>query len=66
MDEADIAQDHIEKTLAQQIAQVRAKAQRPHMGECLNCGERLTNSRRYCDEFCRDDAERREKAGQRG
>lgn len=66
MDEADIAQDHIKKTLALQIAQARVPFSRKHIGECLNCGERLTDGRRYCDEDCRADSKRRERAGKRG
>lgn len=65
MDEADLAQDHIEKTLALQIAQARAKAAQQPSGECLNCGEPLGEGRRYCNSECREDFEAREKGRQR-
>lgn len=39
----------------------RRKPQPEHHGYCLNCDEPSEGA--YCDEDCRDDAERREKAG---
>lgn len=65
MDEADIAQDHIEKTLALQIAQARAKSGQQPTGECLNCSEPLADGRRFCCTECREDFEVREKSRQR-
>lgn len=30
-------------------------------GQCLNCGEKLLNNKKYCDEWCREDHETRER-----
>jgi predicted nucleic acid-binding Zn ribbon protein len=61
MDDIDKAQAHIEKHLALQVEQARASATRYPIGECINCGERLTDGRRYCDGDCRDEFEHRER-----
>ena len=29
----------------------------PGGGQCLNCGEKLLNNKKYCDEWCREDHE---------
>ena len=30
-------------------------------GQCLNCHERLLNNKKFCDEWCREDYEVRER-----
>lgn len=30
-------------------------------GHCLNCGEKLLNNKKYCDEWCKEDHEVRER-----
>ncbi len=64
MDEADIAQRHMDRLLESQIEQARNKAVRLPVGECLNCGEG-TDGRRYCDADCRTEFERRAAADKR-
>ena len=61
MDDADAAQDHIDKTLVMQIEEARVAFSRaPHEG-CLNCDEHLDDGRCYCDEDCRKQFDLREK-----
>lgn len=59
MDEADIAQETIDKTLALQIAQARAKAGYQPTAHCLNCGEPARPGGRYCSKECVEDDEAR-------
>lgn len=52
-DEADIAQENIERDLALLLR--RRLPQGPAAtGECLWCGEPLDAGRRWCDAECRD------------
>ena len=60
MDDIDRAQDHIEKTLALQIAEARsATKQQPGRRDCDNCGELARPGSRFCSRECLEDAEAR-------
>lgn len=61
MDDIDRAQNHIEKELPLCIEQGRSFAEPHPVGECLNCGERLTDGHLYGDDDCRAQYERRQK-----
>lgn len=53
-DEADLAQEHIEREMALILA-ARRKSDAPEAtGECHWCTEAVTNARRFCDADCRD------------
>lgn len=65
-DEADIADERIEKALAAKQAEVvNRPPEAPFTGECLNCGADLSETvpqRRWCDaECCSEWDERRKK-----
>lgn len=61
MDEADYGNERMEKWLTAQIEehayqQKQATDDWPYgAGRCKNCGEKLDDSRSYCEEACRDD-----------
>lgn len=61
-DDIDRAQDHIEREEA-----MRRKYSNPNKleveatGECLNCFEPLPIGMRWCDNFCKEDWEKRRK-----
>ncbi len=57
MDEADRAQIEIEHALVSLVdaARYRVVCAAEPTGECLNCGNPLPPSRRWCDSGCRDD-----------
>ena len=61
MDEADAAQDQIDKTLSLEIERARVSFSRVPVGKCLNCGEALDDGRRYCEEDCRKQFSLRER-----
>lgn len=64
-DEADLAQDHIEKELSRSMA--RRRPSLVPTGQCFNCGEEVTGQACFCDADCRDDYERRARSsGLRG
>lgn len=65
-DEADLAQDHIEKTLTMQIAEASTPKVKRATGACLNCDEPVGEGQLYCDEDCRVDSLRVEAARLRG
>lgn len=60
-DEADLAQDQIEATLASAIRRVRTPKLRP-TGCCHNCEGLLPPGLLFCDSACREDHEREEAA----
>ena len=53
-DDADMANDHIEKELVQRIAAARRTQPIGQPTSCMNCGEPIQLGR-YCDTSCRDD-----------
>lgn len=59
MDEIDVANDHIERELAQSLAAVRSAKPAPVYLHCLNCGEPVTAGRAYCSSECAEDGEHR-------
>lgn len=64
MDEADVANDRLEKILEGQIQEAahRASKQVPATGYCLNCDEPLQPFKRWCDaECCADWSKRNER-----
>lgn len=65
MDEIDVASDHIEKTLNDQIAAARAVKTEPVTGFCANCGEAAKPASRFCSVECREDHEHRARQNKR-
>jgi hypothetical protein len=65
MDEIDVATDHIEKTLASQIAEARAVKPEPLTGVCANCGDVAKAASRFCNVECREDHEHRSRQNKR-
>lgn len=61
MDDADIASEREE--IARQDAISRRKPEPEHDGHCLNCGAESAGA--YCDQDCREDAERFDRARER-
>ena len=59
MDEADLANDHLQRELEQRILDVQRAKPLPPSTECLNCGETVTLGRRYCSKDCAEDDEAR-------
>jgi hypothetical protein len=64
MDEADLANDHIEKEMALRLKTMR-HATLPFKGTCYDCDEELQAPKRFCDADCRDMYERRVAAARR-
>lgn len=60
-DEADLAQDQIEASLASAIRKVRQPRMRAN-GHCHNCEALLPPGLLFCDSACREDHEREEAA----
>ena len=52
----EMAEQFQEDQLQRAIEKAR---QNPNIGGgvCLNCGEKLLNNKKYCDEWCREDHE---------
>lgn len=60
-DICDQAEQHIEKTLASSIAEIRKRATQTRQSDgCLFCGE-VDLSGSFCDAFCRDTYEQSQK-----
>lgn len=57
-DEADQAAQQEAAALPAALRRRRPEAP-PACGACLYCGEALTGNRRWCDQDCRDDWQRR-------
>lgn len=53
MDEADLAQEEIERE-QDRLMRIRRPVGPQSTGECLWCGEPLPDGRRWCDAECRD------------
>lgn len=58
MDEADAAHEHEER--CREFARMTRKMVPEHDGHCLNCGKESAGA--YCDQECREDAERFDRA----
>lgn len=58
-DEADVANDHIEKELAMRISAARRITLVPQSTTCLNCDDPVSGGRRYCSKDCQEDNELR-------
>lgn len=56
----EMAEQFQEDQLQRAIEKAR---QNPNIGggQCLNCGEKLLNNKKFCDEWCREDFEVRER-----
>ncbi len=65
MDEIDVANDHIERELANSLAAVRAAKPAPVYLNCLNCEEPVTAGRAYCSAECAEDGEHRARQNKR-
>lgn len=57
-DEADLANDHLERELEQRILDVQRSKPLPPSTDCLNCGEPVS-LKRYCSKECAEDDEAR-------
>lgn len=60
-DIADQADEQNERAREAGIKNNRKRSGPPACGYCYNCGETLTGGLRWCDGFCRDDWEARQK-----
>ena len=58
-DEADVANDHMEKELALLITAARTTQALPPSRTCLNCGDPVEGGRRFCSKDCQEDSELR-------
>lgn len=65
MDEADLADVDIERTLAWSLRAVRSAPILAATGLCLSCEKDLEPPRRWCDASCRDQYERAAEAARR-
>lgn len=57
-DEADIANDRVQKTLDLTMRTVNTKIKDNDTGLCIWCGEPIHDKRRWCSVECRDEQER--------
>ena len=55
MDEADLGNEMAANTLAHALAAINPELEAQPTGECLNCGEPLKGSIRWCDVYCRNE-----------
>ena len=55
----EMAEAFQEDQLQRAIEKARKNSVLP-VGQCLNCGEKLLNNKKFCDEWCREDYEHRE------
>ena len=56
----EMAEQFQEEQLARAIEKAR-KNPETEGGLCLNCSEKLLNNKKFCDEWCREDYEVRER-----
>ena len=56
----EMAEQFQEEQLARAIEKAR-KTSELEGGVCLNCSEKLLNNKKFCDEWCREDYEVRER-----
>jgi hypothetical protein len=62
----DLAQQQQERLQTAREKYGRGLAPAPEAtGFCLNCGNPLTDGRRWCDAECRDDSDRRDRRDRR-
>lgn len=54
MDDADRADDRIQRMIDEGIARVRARKHLQSIGACHYCAEPLTNGRLFCSKECSD------------
>ena len=64
-DEADRSDEKIAAAIQNGIDRARKQTAMPYTGECYFCGEELSDPKRFCDTFCRDDWDAEQKAKQR-
>lgn len=55
MDDADRAEERIENTIADALAEVRRKPSLIAVGHCHSCGEAIAPGHLFCDADCRTD-----------
>lgn len=53
-DEADVANDHLQKITDAAIASINTTIPINLTGECIWCGEAVPDDRRWCSADCRD------------
>ena len=61
VDEADLANDHLQRELEQRILDVQRAKPLPPSSECLNCGDPPIEGGRFCCRDCADEHEARER-----
>lgn len=54
-DDADRSDEKIAAAIDTALQRVRQQPTIPFTGECYFCAEELTEPKRFCDTFCRDD-----------
>ncbi len=62
MDDADRSDSKIASAVEEGIGRIRRSAALLYTGECYFCEEKLSEPKRFCDAFCRDDWDARQKA----
>jgi hypothetical protein len=60
-DDADLTQERLEKEEAFRRKYRQESTPITGTGYCLNCGEAIRKDWRWCDQYCRDDYEHRNK-----
>ena len=64
MDIFDQATVVVERDRERSLAAVRGQVDKtPPCGSCYNCGDPVADPLRFCDKDCRDDFQKRERAG---
>ncbi len=61
-DEADRSDERIEAAIQEGIQRVRKCVSLFFTGECHFCGESVEEPKRFCDSYCRDDYDARQRA----
>lgn len=56
-DQIDLAQDHIERELAQRLEYARRAQQIHHTDTCVHCGDPARQGSRFCCKECLDENE---------
>jgi RNA polymerase-binding transcription factor DksA len=57
-DEADMANDQVQKALDATMKTLNTKIKENDSGKCIWCGDPVKDKRRWCSAECRDEQER--------
>ena len=55
VDEADVANDEVQKQLDATMRSVDVKVPKNNTGKCMWCGDSVEDERRWCSPECRDE-----------